>query len=47
MKITDLIQVTKKTEDELAAFRLRVKLARYKSVVEKKEKLVRLAISEG
>lgn len=47
MKISDLIQVTKKTEDELAAFRLRVKLARYKSVVEKKKNLVCLAVSEG
>ena len=47
MKVSDLIQVVKKTEDELAAFRLRVKLARYKGILKAKKKSVRLAVSEG
>ena len=47
MRIVDLIQTVKKTEDQIAAIRLQVKLARYKGILKAKKKLVRLAVLEG
>ena len=45
--VADLVKLTKKTEDEVAAFRLQAKLAMYKAVLKGKKKADRLAVSKG
>ena len=47
MKVADLVKLTKKTEDEIAVFRLQAKLAMYKAALKGKKKAVRLAVSKG